>query len=103
MTDTALPLGHFRQGLDIRGLDTVVIIKFTAKIAPLSPARKMTMYVRGQERAGPAELPDSRRYWKIEKQEVDLTGQLGELEQGTRRRNRDFEAKLRAIEERMLG
>lgn len=63
----------------------------------------MTLYVRGQERAGPAELSDSKRYWKIEKQEVDLTGQLGELEQGTRRRNREFEAKLRAIEERMLG
>lgn len=56
-----------------------------------------------QERAGPAQLADSKRYWKIEKQEGDLTGQLGELEQGTRQRNREFEAKLRAIEERIRG
>ncbi|CAM9595931.1 unnamed protein product [Scytosiphon promiscuus] len=55
------------------------------------------------ERAGPAQLADSKRYWKIEKQEGDLTGQLGELEQGTRQRNREFEAKLRAIEERIRG
>ncbi|CAM9600903.1 unnamed protein product [Pylaiella littoralis] len=55
------------------------------------------------ERAGPAQLADSQRYWKIEKQEGDLTGQLGELEQGTRQRNREFEAKLRAIEERIRG
>lgn len=65
--------------------------------AAIPPARV------SQERAGPAQLPDSKRYWKIEKQEGDLTGQLGELEQGTRQRNRDFEAKLRAIEERMRG
>lgn len=56
-----------------------------------------------QERAGPAQLADSKRYWKIEKQEGDLTGQLGELEQGTRQRNREFQAKLRAIEERIRG
>lgn len=54
-----------------------------------------------QERAGPAQLPDSTRYWKIEKQEDDLTGQLGDLEEGTRERNREFQAKLEAIEERM--
>eukprot|EP00904_Undaria_pinnatifida_P012905 jgi/Undpi1/8745/HiC_scaffold_25.g11207.m1 len=53
------------------------------------------------ERAGPAQLPDSTRYWKIEKQEDDLTGQLGDLEEGTRERNREFQAKLEAIEERM--
>ncbi|CAM9095679.1 unnamed protein product [Ascophyllum nodosum] len=55
------------------------------------------------ERAGPAELPDSERYWKIEKQEGDLKSHLGELEQGTRQRNREFEAKLRSIEERTRG
>eukprot|EP00903_Cladosiphon_okamuranus_P009978 g9464.t1 len=55
------------------------------------------------ERAGPAQLADSKRYWKIEKQEGDLTGQLGELEQGTRQRNREFQAKLRSIEERIKG
>ncbi|CAM9458372.1 unnamed protein product [Ectocarpus sp. 4 AP-2014] len=55
------------------------------------------------ERAGPAQLADSKRFWKIEKQEGDLTGQLGDLEQGTRQRNREFEAKLRAIAERIRG
>ncbi|KAG5192557.1 hypothetical protein JKP88DRAFT_292970 [Tribonema minus] len=52
------------------------------------------------QRVGPSEVPPSERYAKVDRQEDDLTGQLTQLEESTRERNRLFEAKLCAIEQR---
>jgi predicted DNA-binding WGR domain protein len=69
------------------GLETVVISSPGARTAVC-------------QRVGPPETADSQRYYKVESQEKDLTGQLGKLEESMRERNRQFEAKLCAIEER---
>ncbi|CAM9771323.1 unnamed protein product [Chrysoparadoxa australica] len=52
------------------------------------------------DRAEAAEAADSTRYWKVDKQEEDLTGELVGLEESTRQRNREFEAKLKNIHQR---
>lgn len=61
-----------------------------------SPGARTTVV----QRAAPVDFPESDRLWKVDKQEEELTGHLGELEESTKERNKEFDEKLAAIEER---